>query len=218
MAKPGSRWPPRRVSPPPPRVARVPVVGRRWGGRRLPAHPARQGDPLGPQGRPRSPPDPPTSPTPRAPAPARPLAALPLRLPCPRAAPPAGARPCPARPGDGERGGREGGGSERAAAQRPRRPGANISLCGGSTGPGRRPSCWGRRTRPGPRGHPGSRAAAARGDLGLIWWTRPRGKALCPVCPPEPVPRSPRRKWSLLVGQTLSHRVPLRLWEGGPGP
>lgn len=92
----------------------------------------------------------------------------------------------------------------------------NISLSGGSEGPGlgRRPGgCW---TRPGRRGHPAS-PRQGRCPVGSrphqVDWTE--SKAPCPVlCTLECVPRSPRRKWPLLLGQTfsLSPQLPQHLW------
>lgn len=142
MVKPGSRWPQTfPVRPPPPPWSPAGQAwslwsAGRWGGRGLPAGPTQPGRAT-PSGR---------RPPPPIPPPRRPPAPPPL---------PAGgsSRRRPPLPGPS---GRQGGRRERAGR-------ANTSLCGGSAGPGQRPGgCWGRRTRPGPRGHPGCRAGPLR--------------------------------------------------------
>ena len=173
-------------------------VGGRGRGFRRPSPPRRPGVPVG-------------SPAQRPPitACARPLPRPPPRLargwavPRGQAAP---AGPVRRRPGRGGR--RE---LSRAAAQRPRRPGTNISLCGGSEGRGGARGGGGRGELDPPR------VIAVRWDLGLIPWAT-QGKAPCPIlCPLERVPHSPKRKRSLRLGGTLSFPTPRlarRWWEG----
>lgn len=93
-----------------------------WGRRRLPADPTQPGRASPSAAGPADPASRPPSPPPRA---AGGSSSVHPPLPGPSR-----------RRRAGRRGGGEGGGSEQAAAQGPRRPGANISLCGGSAGRG----------------------------------------------------------------------------------
>lgn len=117
----------------------------------------------------------------RIPTPGRPSAP---RLPCPApgpvrgwADPPGSDRPSPAGPGQGRGGEAEA--ASRATAQRPRRPGTDISLCGGSEGQG---GAGRGGVLPGlpatPRGIAATLAlgdkAPAHGERGLILWTGQR--------------------------------------------
>lgn len=104
---------------------------------------------------------------------------------------------CPPLPGPSRRraGRQEGGGSKR--------PGENISLCGGSAGPGRRPGgCWGRRTRWGPRGHPGT--AAQRPGPGPHLPDKTKREGPLPCLSPGACSSFPEKEViPLPVGQTL---------------